>query len=302
MDYGCTFSPRQLIQLGLDPIKSLQTICAWPIRYVRVGCYWDETQPSPGKYNLEEIKSYLKIIKQSGKKVVLVVGMKSPRWPEFYIPEWAKSFDENTLQTQTLNFIKKVVNELKENTVISHWQIENEPFDESGPENRKINDSFIEQEISLVRSLDDLTKQPRPCMITIWGNDTISRKTLSKNAQNSSADIIGLDVYYKQYSFSIMGKDFYRGPKFTNDQIKNLISKIDRPLWIAELQAEPWEENEQLYQADNPQSMSVSKLRKNLNKVSKLDPEVILFWGVEYWLWRKQQGDTQYISFIENLS
>lgn len=302
MKYGCTFSPRQLETLGLDPIKSLKTICKWPIAYIRVGCYWDEIEPTQNKYQTERIRNYLKIIEQSGKKAVVVVGMKSPRWPEFYIPEWAKSFDETKLQTLTLKFIKTVVKDLRKFSVISHWQIENEPFDESGPDNIRISDSFIEQEIKLVRSLDNLNDKSRPCVITVWGNDTVSRETLIKNAQNCSADIIGLDVYYKQYNFSVLGKDFYRGPTFTNDQIKSQISKINKPLWIAELQAEPWEKNEQLYQADNPLSISISKLRGNLKKVSELNPEVILFWGVEYWLWRQEQGDSEYVKFIETLN
>jgi hypothetical protein len=302
MNYGCTFSPKQLIQLGLDPIESLHAICTWPITYIRVGCYWDEIQPNQHKFEFEEIKSYLKIIKQANKKAVIVVGMKSPRWPEFHIPEWCSSLNEEQLQLETLKFIKSVIKELKNHKEISHWQIENEPFDESGRDNKKLSNDFIEQEIKLAKSLDRTNGQPRPCIVTIWANDTISRQTLEKTAQNSSADIIGLDIYYKVYLASLFGKHFYRGPQFSNNQIKNLISKINKPIWITELQAEPWEKSAEHYQADQPLSMSLPLLKENLNNVTKLNPKVILFWGVEYWLWRQSQGDSQYIEFIENLN
>jgi len=302
MKYGCTFSPKQLIQLGLDPIESLHAICEWPITYIRFGCYWDQIQPEPDQYNLDDVKRYLKIIKQAGKKAIVVVGMKSPRWPEFHIPKWGKGLNEKNLQIETLKFVTKIIEDLKNKKEISHWQIENEPFDESGPDNKKISNNFIEQEIKLVKSIDKNNGLPRPSVVSLWGNDIISRHTLSQDIQNSSADIIGLDIYYKVYFLSLFGKHFYHGPRFSNTQIKNLISRINKPIWITELQAEPWEKSETLYKAEQPLSMSLALLKKNLNNVTKLNPEVILFWGVEYWLWRQQQGDSQYIKFIENLS
>jgi len=51
--------------------------------------------------------------------------------------------------------------------------------------------------------------------------------------------------------------------------------------WITEAQAEPWAEA-----AGAPEAMLTL-----VRRLREMGCEVILLWGAEHWLWRKQEGD-----------
>lgn len=289
MQFGTTFSHRHIRQLGLDPVQSLERVIGMGFAKLRLCIYWDEVQPSPDAWNVEEVRRYLVRCTEHKQQVVLVIGMKSPRWPEFYVPTWA----EEQLEGHLLQFIERAVRELKAFSCITHWQVENEPLDPSGPQNQKVEFALLEKEVATVRKHDE-----RPVLLTAWGNAARRRNVLPNLAELS--DVVGIDVYYKQYSQVLMVKT-YKGPEDNEKSLSEYLKRLNTPVWITELQAEPWEKNEHDYLSDAPPSCSDRLLKEYVEKAMRLPVEVIFFWGVEYWLWRAERGDSCYLELWNRL-
>lgn len=292
---GLSWSAAQAQELGLDPLNSFETTLQWPIEYVRLGVYWDQVEAQPDQFNFSSLEPYLKLCTKYQKQVILTVGMKAPRWPEFYFPEHLTSdpHDQNT-KIKTLKFIQASVTAVSKYDCITTWQVENEPLDPSGPDGENIALEFLKQEVELVRSLDT-----RAVLLTAWGNN-LKRQNLPQLAP--LADVLGLDLYYKQHLATFLGKSVYTGPDTSEKQLIKILSNFEKPIWITELQAEPWEDTSEHYRSNNPGSMSLKQLRKNWTRACQLPVEVVLFWGVEYWLWQQQQGNDEYVHWIQTLN
>lgn len=292
---GTTYSHRFAKSLHLDPIKSFNEIIALHFDVIRLGCYWDEIQTSQNSYTYSSIRGLLDICEKNNQKVVMTLGMKAPRWPEFYIPSCLKTNSPKEASSHVLNYLEKTVKELKNYSCIQYWQVENEPLNPVWPDQRCIRFDDLQQEVSLIRRLDS----KRKIIINLWGNETSLTKTFAQ--AEKIADIVGLDIYYKQHVRHIFGLDLYNSPKLSDTSIKKLITDSPKPVWITELQAEPWEKHTEAYQADITKSMSPALFEDNFKKAVALNPEAILFWGSEYWLWKKAKGDTRYIDVAKTL-
>jgi hypothetical protein len=284
---GATYSHREITWLKIDPTDAFRQTLSLKLDLLRLGVYWDESQPTVKKFDLSAIKYLLDQCEQGQQAVVLTVGMKAPRWPEYYVPNWLSASNPGQVAQSILTFIQRVVGELKEYQCIHYWQVENEPLDHSGPNKWSIPSWLLQQEIDLVRQLD-----PRPIHLNLWG-DNVTRTSLYQQAANL-ANSIGLDLYFYQPA----SNHTYHGPNFHRWQfkwwrLKQHLSGKAKPLWITELQAEAWEEHNHLKFSENPGSMSPDILTKNFQRAMQLKPEVILFWGLEYWLWQKMQGRPQ---------
>lgn len=286
-----TFSPRQLKYLWLDVDDALQTALGFGFAHLRIGTYWSEVETVSGQYDFSKLQELLETCEKVQQSVVLTVSVKAPRWPEFYWPDSISKhgFKNQETQRKILNFVQHTVSELSKFSCITHWQIENEPFDPSGPENAVIPRDFLQKEVELVQRLDQ-----RPIVLTLWGNTLSSRKNLPQLEQLS--DIIGIDLYYRQFMTQILGKSFYSGPQDSDQKIRQIIAQSPKPIWITELQAEPWEKDQAGYFGKNPGSMSPEILQKNLERAVKLGVAEIFLWGFEYWVYRKMKGENRYFT------
>lgn len=293
---GITFSQPHLEYLGIPIDLAIKEALKYNFSHIRLGAYWNRLEASLGHYDFRELLSLLNHFEKAQQPIILTLGVKAPRWPEFYWPDFIINKNTNNSETQTLllRFIKQVIEETKSFTCITHWQIENEPLDPSGPENLTISKSFLKQEIELLKQLDS-----RPVIINLWGNDLLVRGFFENAAE--LADEVGIDLYYKQFFTQILGKNIYRGPSQKDGALNKLIKSIKKPVWITELQAEPWEKNEQNYLSKNPGSINPEQLKENILRANQLPVKEILLWGFEYWLWRKQQGDNRYLEIIRDI-
>lgn len=295
MPQGTTFSHRQANHLCLDVQSSLEKIISLNFDLIRLCLYWDEIESSPDFFDFSPILDLLEVCQKKQQDVIMTIGAKAPRWPEFYIPQfYEQDISDTKTQQKLLNFIKKSLIELKKYDCIKYWQVENEPLDQSGVAKQIVPLGFLKQEVSLVRSLDS-----RPIIITLWGNDLSHRKNLPKIEK--IADIIGIDLYYKQFLTQKFGKNFYIGPRDSQKKLAQITKNCKKPVWITELQAEPWEKDEDGYKSDNPESFDQKKLLDFYEKAQKLDAKAIIFWGVEYWLWREKMGKNNILPTISNL-
>jgi hypothetical protein len=284
---GTTYSHRHIEELDLNATDAFKELLSLKFDIIRLACYWDEMQPDPQINNFAPIHELLKKCEQENQKVLMTIGMKAPRWPEFYIPHWLAINPTNSfslwerVREKAIPYLQKVITQLQSYDCITHWQIENEPLDPSGPEKLTIPLDILQEEVQLIKKLDK-----RPVLINLWANELTRRNLLPHILE--LADIVGLDIYYKVPSFSC----FYIGPSNSDMELAEIINSAQKPFWITELQAEPWEIDEQTkFQGDTP-SCNPELLQENFTRASTMKPEATLLWGYEYWYWQKQNKNT----------
>lgn len=292
--FGITFSHTHLNHLKIPINDALDLALEMGFSHLRLGSYWREVERNEGVYDFSVLEDLLNRCEKTGQKVIMNVGVKSPRWPEFYWPGYLKEkgFNNSEVRKRTLLFIEKLVKTLNKYSCITHWQVENEPLDPSGQENLAVPIDFLKEEVELVRKLDD-----RPIILTLWANDLESRQLFPEVLPIS--DMIGLDLYYKQFIKSDKGKSFYEGPKTNDDYLREIVKTSHKEVIITELQAEPWEKDEKGYLSKNPGSISPELLESNLKKALSLGVKEILLWGFEYWYYQKSQGNNRYLEVIK---
>ncbi len=256
MIFGTTLSHLHLSYLKIDFQLALENLLELDLQIIRLGVYWNQYDP-------KTLSSIISFLEKHNKKIVLVVGEKSPRWPEFYTrPEG-----------DILSFTSSCVQFFKKHQSIIAWQVENEPLDPSGPSHKIISKTLLQNQIDLVKSLDT-----RPIIFTLWGNTLSSRKIL--HHLPNSINIIGLDLYPKVPISSYLS--ITSGPKDSPESIKKIMQTTNKTFWITELQAESWA----------PFQLSSIDILSNIKYAQILDPQVCLLWGFEYWLGKKLSGDT----------
>src|SRR5438093_2781471 len=88
---GYTYSPRQADYLGMPRRDTLEAALTLDVSLVRLGAYWDELEPQPGRYDFDSLDWEMDQAAAHGQGVVLTVGMKAPRWPEYFLPAWLEA-------------------------------------------------------------------------------------------------------------------------------------------------------------------------------------------------------------------
>jgi len=293
---GTTFSAHHLVHLGLPVAESLRTATNWGFSHIRLGSYWNELEIAPGKFNWKPLLAQLKICEAAHQPVVLTIGCKAPRWPEFYIPDWYSHLDPESEEfvaviEQFLTALLKVVAPF---SCITHWQVENEPYLPIWFEGtrKKLPQSLVQRELALVRAVDD-----RPCMLTTFGNHCVVDRSLL--ALTPEVAVIGIDLYPKLFVRQLFGFPWYAGITL-GALLPRSLRQCQQPIWITELQAEPWEQDDAGYRSDDPKSMSPNQLEKNLQLAQSLPATETLLWGFEYWLWREQRcNDSRYSELVK---
>lgn len=293
---GTTFSNLYTKQLGLDVEETFQELLQLKFDVVRLCCYWNEVQPDEKTFDYSALKKLLDQCEKNNLVVVMTIGMKAPRWPEFYLPKWI-AFDHPDFTKFLFQFIERTITELKFYSCIKYWQVENEPLDPSGPDHKIISLELLQKEIELVKKLDP----DREIILTAWGNELVKRNCIPQ--LNQSADIVGLDLYYKVPTVKLLNKTFYVGPNDSSQRMIDHLTCTTKPVWIMELQAEPWEKNVVIPKIKEPQSMNDRILQFNFDNARELNPQAILFWGFEYWIWRKKiLHDESLFLLVESLT
>lgn len=285
MILGTTFSTNHCEYIKLDYQDSFKQILDLKFDFIRIGTYWSIIESSKEDIELDSLMYMLDLCENNGQDVVLTIGMKAPRWPEFYIPKWA----QDNLEQNVLDFNLKILQFIKNYTCIKYLQIENEPLDPTWPDNNFVPVNLLYKEIEQAKSFN------YDVIVNFWGNE-LTKRNLYPLVINYT-DIIGIDIYYNQN----IGPNKYTGPLDSDPKLKKLITKITKPIWIMELQAEPWEVDVFYAKDIPPKSINPKLLEKNYDRAIKLGVKAIFFWGCEFWLWQKAKGDLSYLETIKNI-
>lgn len=290
MILGTTFSHLHAHYLRLSPLLSFTELIGMGFQSIRIACYWNEIERKQGLYDFSAIRSLLDVAQSKNQNVIVSIGMKAPRYPEYYFPEWLEEKHPLGAEPYLIPYLYKTIEELRSYNVITHWQVENEPLDPSGPKHLSIPVDLLQKEIDVIRE-----KDKRPVLINLWGNELKKRQLLLRI--KNRADVLGLDIYYKVPIFG----PIYRGPQDNDDAIRRLMQGIKKPFFITELQAEPWERNLLVAKSDKTPSMNAVILTENYERALSLKPQAIYFWGSEYWLWRKKLGDMSLLTVVTDI-
>lgn len=296
---GTTISHRHLRSLGISTEEAVSHMKELNISQVRIGCYWDEIEKKRGVYTFTETDLLLHECQKAGLSVIITLGMKAPRYPEFYLPQWLESrlylpskcslLSQKGLTDALFPFLTKTIQHYSPQKGITHWQVENEPLDPSGPNWWNIHPTLLEQEIQIVKQQDTT----RPIVITLWGNE-LSQRHLYPHI-TKLADVVGIDLYPRVPSSTFFKRKVISGPLDSDVKLRTIFSQIKstgKELWISELQAEPW---------TYPETCLPHHLSETIAWAAQFQTKRIYLWGYEYWLQKKQKGDMSYWNRIQTL-
>jgi GH35 family endo-1,4-beta-xylanase len=290
MKHGFTYSDQYAKYLGLSQLNPLDNILArYNFNTVRICVYWNQTETKKGKFNFSAVDKQIKICKKHNTKVVLAVGRKAPRWPEFHEPTYIKKYlnskqstkeKEKYLKENLYEFLQKTIKKYKDENIVKIFQIENEPFFNFGISPLKISKEFYKDEIEYVKTL---TTKPVMC------SDSFDNGTY-KNF-DGLVNYLGLNLYFLVWSDT--SKKYVKVGN-TKSYFKNQSKNTNLNYIISELQAEPWGNGKGILDMTKEElnlSINSNQLIKNYNWAKDLNVKEVWFWGVEYWEYLVKQGD-----------
>jgi len=188
---------------------------------------------------------------------------------------------ESEKQKLILGVSKKIIERYKDNPAVWAWQVENEPFLSFG-ECPKLDKTFLDEEISLVRGLSD-----KPVIVS----DSGEFGTWFQAAKRG--DIFGSTLYRYVYTNFFGYITYPLPPSFF--RLKQGFLKLfvgEKPMIVVELQAEPWMPRtlrdipiEEQFTHFNPE-----RFREILQYIKGTGFDTFYFWGAEWWYWLKMQG------------
>ncbi len=292
MIYGVSFNTEYASYLGLDVKESFNKILdEWQFKYIRLSAQWDLIEKKPGQYDWNDLDWMMNEAGKRNVKVILALGNKTPRWPECHFPKW---IDASNHQPDLLNFITTVVAHYKNHPALEIWQVENEPFLNFG-DCRPISSQELKEELALVKKLDPF----HPTMVTDSGELSLWSRTAKQ------ADIFGSTLYRVVWNktFGYWSYDWIL-PAFTYTAKLWFNGRDVNTAYITELQAEPWIPDAKLAEtplAEQFKSMSLKRLKSNVEFAARTGMPRAYLWGAEWWLWLEGKGNTDFSDYIKQL-
>ncbi len=282
---GITFSSRYATDLGLDWRETyLALLHDVGVKKLRIPVYWDLTEPESGKTSYADIDWQLQEAEKAGAAVILSIGQRVPRWPECHIPSWAKEQSDSERQQALKRFMTETVRRYKDRSVITTWQVENEPFLVFFGECPKLDVKFLEEEIALVKSLDST----RPVLLTDSGELSLWYRAAKRG------DVFGTTMYRTIYKGGFGYVTYPIGPNFF--RVKEWLVRIltqQKNFMVIELQAEPWANGWVANVSLEEQFISMNErlLEDHVTYARRVGFQDIYLWGGEWWYWLKTKKD-----------
>jgi len=278
--WGVNFSQKHTEFLKLDWRQTYSAILDdLKAKNIKLLVSWDWIESQKGNPYFNDLDWQVKQAEDHQAKLILVIGMKTGRWPECHLPDWAKNLSREDLQNGILDYLKEIVLRYKDSSAIWAWQVENEPFFSFGvcPKTDK---DFVEKEIALVKSLDD---GKRPVIVSDSGEGSMWLKAAGL------ADILGVTIYRKTENKFFGVVNYIFPPVFYWRKARIIKAFFNKPVICVELQAEPWGSS-LLYDstiADQKKTMNLEQFKKNIEFAEKTGLDKFYLWGAEWWYWLK---------------
>ena len=280
-------------------------------RHVRVNVEWSQVEPEEGRFDFGLVDALLAAAEENGAHVLLGVGIKGQRAPEFYIPDWVSKrttlregeviSDDPAIHDAALAMVAAVVRHVAVSPAVEAWQAENEPYVASArSEGWTLSRQYVTEVVETIRANDP---QARPVSINHaqhWVFDQRWRDALA------DSDVLAASLYpFRNYS--VLGLHFVAnivefGPLGSNYRLQGrLAHEAGKQFWITELQAEPWTDGDaRLISPENPSpNLSPAKLRTNIDYGRRAGADRLYLWGAEWWLFEEQRyGDSRWMETV----
>ena len=286
--WGIDFSQMQAESLKLDWKQTyLAILDSLGAKNIKLHTQWDWIEGKKEKYFFNDIDWQISQAKQRNAKVIYVVGMKTGRWPECHIPDWANGLPKQQQQEELLKYIKEVILRYKNNNTVLAWQVENEPFFNFGqcPGWYYSDKNFLKQEVNLVKSLDP----SRQVIVSDSGEQSMWLSPAK------IGDIVGITMYREVWFHIIDGigfnVDFFLPPVAYSRKAQIIKKMFGKNVICIELQAEPWasEPFSEISLDEQAKTMSFDKFKKNVEYAKRTGLDTFYFWGAEWWYWMKEK-------------
>ena len=283
--WGVNFSQKQAEALGMDWKEAyLALLDDLGVRDLKLAVYWDLLEKEEKQYNFNDMDWQIGEAEKRGAKLFLAIGMKTPRWPECHIPEWAKELNREDQKIRILGLIEEIVRRYRDRVSVWAWQVENEPFFPFGecPE-AVLDKNFLKKEIELVKSLD----AQRPVIISDSGEFSfwiIAAKL---------GDMVGTTLHRKTWFGEIKNYITYPLRPVFYWRKALIIKKIfGKEVIVGELQAEPWCPTHLLRNCsaqEQAKTVNLEQFRNNIEFARNTGLSRHYLWGAEWIYWMKEK-------------
>ncbi len=280
--WGVNFSQKHSQSLGLDWKENyLALLDDLNVKNIKLAVHWDLIEPQENQFNFQDLDWQVEKAEEKRAKLVLAIGMKTPRWPECHVPEWAKNKSKQEQQKEILKMLENIILRYKDSPAIKYWQVENEPLFPFG-DCPWIDKDFLKKEIDLVKSLD---KKDR-VLISDSGEGSFWIQAAILG------DIVGTTIYRKAWFHQPGFYVNYPFPPIFYARKAQIINKLfDKEVICVELQTEPWGPK-LLYDSpleEQEKTMNLEQFKANIEFAKKTGLKEFYFWGSEWWYWMKEK-------------
>ncbi|MBI4159797.1 hypothetical protein HY504_01390 [Candidatus Wolfebacteria bacterium] len=286
--WGVNFSQKFAVELGLDWQKTYIAILDdLGARRIKLASYWDLVEPAKDSFSFDDFDWQVREAEKRSAELTLVIGMKTPRWPECHIPKWAKNMSTEERQKEILALLKAIVSRYKPSLSVIRWQVENEPFFSFG-ECPDSDSSFLRKEIEAVKAIDP----SRPVLVSDTGEMSLWITAARYG------DIVGSTLYRRVWFKEIQKfVSFPLTPLYYSRRAALVKYLYGKDVINVELQAEPWSPlgSPLLISRDEEErTMSIDQLRENIDFARRTGMKEAYFWGAEWWYHEKQNGRPEF--------
>lgn len=297
VEYGVSFSEYRSDEMGV-PWKDVfdASVDELGILNYRLASHWHYTEREQDVYNFESLDYQIKKLEEVGGEAIVVLGRRQPGWPECHVPGWAQSLSWEEQQKEILEHIEIVVERYRDSSAVNLWQVENEPFltgfahDFCGD----LDKDFLQKEIDLVKKLDP----NRKVLVTDSGNLGLWFPAWKKG------DVFGTSVYRYIWNphtgpvKSFLPPSWYRAK---TSFMELLFGSQDT--YLIELSLEPWllVPTRDAPLTDQFDRMGIDKMEESINFAHNIRFEKIYLWGVEWWYWLDQKGESAHWNYVKEV-
>ncbi|MFA7385399.1 MAG: endo-1,4-beta-xylanase [Candidatus Paceibacterota bacterium] len=292
--FGVNFSPKHARDMGLD-VKEIYLAILNDLKAnnIKIAVHWDDIEIEDKEYDFRELDFMVEEAEKKEANIVLVLGMKTSRWPECHIPYFAKEIEKEKQQKKILEQIEKIVLRYKDKENIKAFQVENEPFFPFG-DCPWTDEDFLKEEINLVRGLSN-----RPIIISETGEFSLWLKAAKLG------DIVGVTMYRRVWFNKLKRHIDYPFPAVFYSRKALLIKWIfNKEVIGVELQMEPWGSTLLYYSPleEQEKSMNIEQFKKNIRFAKKVGFKENYLWGVEWWFWmEKKHNNSSFLNEAKKL-
>ncbi len=285
--WGVDYSESQAKYLGLNPAETYTAIIDdLGVKHIKIHINWNATEPTRSNFDFTSLDRMIKEAEEKDVQLILVIGLKTGRWPECHTPDWFKQIKSENRQEEIIRYISTLVGRYKNSDAVQYWQVENEPFLQFGTCSNWYYDQetmLLKAEVVAVRALDPLRK--------IIISDSGELSSWTKVAE--IGDVVGITMYRSSWEAteSTFGLNPYTflTPEFYKAKAAFIENFYGKPVISVELQAEPWT-SVGLAEAgleEQAQSMNPELFSENVEFAKQAGLGAYYFWGAEWWYWMK---------------